>query len=178
MCALALCVLLGAVDPQTALREFEARVDAYMEVHQALEARTMPRSVTPDMAEVFAASDALAAAIVAARPDARQGDIFTPAVEKLFRARLRLVLDGIDVDRFLHDFHEGEDFRQLRAAVHAGDVHGRVPNGMPLALLWVLPELPFGLEYRIVGRDLALWDEHAAMIVDFIPNAFPQQRFA
>jgi hypothetical protein len=46
-----------------------------------------------------------------------------------------------------------------------------------MALLWALPALPGELEYRIVGRDLVLWDEHAALIIDFIPNAFPEQSF-
>jgi hypothetical protein len=43
--------------------------------------------------------------------------------------------------------------------------------------VWLLPELPSEPEYRIVGRDLALWDEHAALIVDIIPGAFPELSF-
>jgi hypothetical protein len=178
MSALALCVLLAGVEPQSTLREFEARLQIYVELHQMLEVHTLPRTLTPTFEEVLAASEALAAAIMAARPDARQGDIFTPPVTRLFRERIHLAFGRLDVDRFLADFHEDDNFRELRASVHARDRYGRVPNGMPPPLLWMLPELPPELEYRIVGRDLALWDEHAAMIVDFIPNAFPPQSFA
>ena len=30
---------------------------------------------------------------------------------------------------------------------------------------------PVRLEYRFIDRDLILWDPHADLIVDFIPNA-------
>jgi hypothetical protein len=42
---------------------------------------------------------------------------------------------------------------------------------MPPELLRLLPRLPAGLEYRFMDRDLILWDPHANLIVDFIPNA-------
>jgi hypothetical protein len=128
--------------------------------------------------ELLAASDALADAIVAARPNARQGDIFTPTVTKIIRKRIALALVGLDTDRYLDDLYEGVNFSGLRAAIHARDPHSRVPLGLPVGLLWVLPELPNEIEYRLVGRDLALWDEHAALVVDFIPNAIPEQSFA
>lgn len=167
-----------ALDPQLALQEFASRLAAYAELHRALEVATPPRTVTPDWLRIADASDALAAAIVAARPNARQGDLFTPAVATVLRERMRLVLARVDTDRFLADLYESDDFRNLRAAIHARDPEMRVPTSVPAALLRVLPELPPELVYRIVGRDLALWDEHAAMIVDFIRNAFPQQLVA
>ena len=43
----------------------------------------------------------------------------------------------------------------------------------PPTLLLNLPRLPKELEYRIVGRDLALHDTVTNLIVDFIPNAIP-----
>ena len=53
-----------------------------------------------------------------------------------------------------------------------------VPDDMPLTttpptLLRRLPELPPELAYRFVGRDLALKDVKASLIVDLIPNAIP-----
>jgi hypothetical protein len=42
---------------------------------------------------------------------------------------------------------------------------------MPPTLLAVLPELPKGLEYRLIGKTLILYDADASLIVDFIPNA-------
>jgi hypothetical protein len=43
---------------------------------------------------------------------------------------------------------------------------------VPPQLLQVLPPLPVELQYRIIGRDLVLWDHHADLIVDFLPGAF------
>ena len=177
MGALWLAVGLLLVDPQPALREFDTRIEAYAALHRALEVKLPPRPITPDAARIIAASDALAAAIVAARPRARQGDIFTPAVTLVFRERIRLVLGRVDIDHYLADLYEGEDFHALRAEIYDRDRSGRIPNGLPVPLLWTLPELPAELEYRVVGRDLVLWDEHAAMVIDYIPNAFPQQSF-
>jgi hypothetical protein len=176
MSAFLIVTLLLAADPDP-LREFQARIDAYVLLHQTLEAGTPPRVITRDPAQILFASDALADAIVAARPAARQGDIFTPEATRIFRERIHLALAGVNVDRYLDELYEGENFRNLRAVIHGRDPHCRVPSGLPMAVLWVLPALPGELEYRIVGRDLALWDEHAALIIDFIPNAFPEQSF-
>jgi len=43
----------------------------------------------------------------------------------------------------------------------------------PPTLLLNLPELPKGLEYRILGRELVLRDSDANIIVDYVPNALP-----
>jgi len=43
----------------------------------------------------------------------------------------------------------------------------------PPTLLLNLPELPNGLEYRILGRELVLRDSDANIIVDYVPNALP-----
>jgi hypothetical protein len=174
MSAFLIVTLLLAADPDP-LRDFQARVDAYVLLHRTLEVGTPPRVITRDPAQILFASDALADAIVAARPNARQGDIFTPEATRFFRERIHLALAGVNVDRSLDELYEGENFRSFRAVIHARDPQCRVPSGLPIALLWVLPELPGELEYRVVGRDLALWDEHAAIIVDFIPNAFPER---
>jgi hypothetical protein len=45
---------------------------------------------------------------------------------------------------------------------------------MPPQLLQLLPPLPAGLEYRFIDCDLILWDPHANLIVDFLPNTLAQ----
>jgi hypothetical protein len=45
------------------------------------------------------------------------------------------------------------------------------PRGACLAAAGA-PELPEDVEYRIVNHDLVLWDIHADLVVDFLPNAF------
>jgi len=50
----------------------------------------------------------------------------------------------------------------------------KVPlQSTPPTLLMNLPELPKGLEYRILGRELVLRDSDANIIVDYVPNALP-----
>lgn len=44
----------------------------------------------------------------------------------------------------------------------------------PPTLLANLPELPKGLEYRILGRELILRDSDANLVVDYVPNALPR----
>jgi hypothetical protein len=44
---------------------------------------------------------------------------------------------------------------------------------VPAKLLRALPELPDGLEYRILGRHLILRDVKANLIVDFVRDAVP-----
>jgi hypothetical protein len=46
----------------------------------------------------------------------------------------------------------------------------------PPTLLLTLPELPKGLEYRILGRELVLRDSDANIVVDYIPNALPETK--
>ena len=52
------------------------------------------------------------------------------------------------------------------------------PDNLPLqstppSLLLSLPELPKGLEYRLVGRELVLRDVDANIVVDYVANALP-----
>ena len=44
---------------------------------------------------------------------------------------------------------------------------------MPPGLLKALPELPEEMEYRFIGPHLILFDQHAHIIPDFIPDALP-----
>ena len=57
-------------------------------------------------------------------------------------------------------------------------VNQSYPENIPLqstppSLLLNLPELPKGLEYRILGRELVLRDSDANIVVDYVPNALP-----
>jgi hypothetical protein len=59
--------------------------------------------------------------------------------------------------------------------MHVNDVfNDDVPlTTTPPTLMLMLPELPPGLAYRFVGRDLVLKDIKAELVVDLIPNAIP-----
>lgn len=56
------------------------------------------------------------------------------------------------------------------------EVNGKYPEAAPrptlaAGLITNLPELPKGLEYRILGKDLVLLDSDANLIVDYMRNA-------
>ncbi len=43
---------------------------------------------------------------------------------------------------------------------------------VPPRLLEQLPPLPGDIQYRILGSGLVLWDVHADIIIDVLPDAF------
>ena len=43
----------------------------------------------------------------------------------------------------------------------------------PAVVLAVLPVLPTGLQYRIIGKDLILLDQPADVILDYVRNVIP-----
>ena len=157
---------------RVAVIDFDRRVAEYVALHRKLEA---PRPVLPmsdDISVVRAAMDALASALQTTRTDAQRGDIFTAAVARVFRARIATCLPPEEMAAILSE-HEEADPRVVPALA----VNTRWPEGMPFnlvppKLIAALPTLPPELQYRIIGRSLVLWDHHADMIVDILPEAF------
>jgi hypothetical protein len=160
--------------------EFAARIDEYVMLHRQLEGTVPMLHVSRDPAEVRAAVTALGTKIRAARPDARQGDVFTPAVTTFFRRSIVSCLAGRSVAALLADL-EAERYEE------EGDQPGPMPVPkvndtypptveypiMLPSLLAALPPLPEELQYRLVGRILILWDHHADLVVDVLPDALP-----
>ena len=154
------------------LEDFRDRVDQYMELRQRAAKAAPALKETDDPARIEAAQDGRAAAIRAQRAGAKPGDIFTPEIRHTIRQLLAPEVEG----------EEGRATRQvLRDDAPAPgavplDVNARYPDGAPLptvpaTLLANLPELPKGLEYRFIGKDLVLLDSDANLIVDYIRNA-------
>ena len=101
--------------------------------------------------------------IRAARSDAREGDIFTPAISDSFKRALVDELDPGTCEAILDD-NPGE-FKHR--------INGSYPDGAPLStvpanVLAVLPKLPDDLQYRFVGRHLVLLDGRSGLILDRI----------
>jgi hypothetical protein len=157
---------------EAAIRVFRERVDAYAALHRRLEAPLLTLTQAHDMRPNFVARHLLATSIRRARVGAQQGDVFSPEVAFALRAVIRKALSGRDVESFpaeLNDEHP--QMHELRAVVNEPLPRGAT-HEMPVLLLQVLPELPEDVEYRIVNHDLVLWDIHADLVVDYLPNAF------
>ena len=167
-------------DDQAVLRGFHQRLEAYAVLHRRLE-EPLPR-INPDgtMRSYLLNRAYLAAAIKAARPHARQGDIFTPQGGRLLRRIIAESLAGRDVEEFLRELLD--EGLAGGTPVHP-KVYDQFPDwasqAMPVVLLLRLPALPDDVQYRIVDRDLVLLDTHANLIIDVLPDAFaPPHSFA
>ena len=150
--------------------QFTNRVNDYVEIHRRL-AASIEQPLCSDAEELTRQADVLAAAIRDARPQAREGDIFSLPVAELFRERIAATVrrTNFDVAAFLKR-HSG-DGEELE--LH---VFGMLPWRTHVAvmpLLGALPELPPELEYRIAGRHLVLMDIGANMVVDVLRDALP-----
>jgi hypothetical protein len=152
--------------------DFVNRVNAYVAIHLQAEraAPRLPQEATPQ--QIDQTQRAMAEHILAARAGAKRGDIFTPEMSALVRRVLTEVLSGPDGARRRASIMDvNVKFIPLTA-------NQRYPDDVPLTtmppgLLKALPELPEEMEYRFIGPHLILFDEHAHLIPDFIPDALP-----
>jgi hypothetical protein len=156
------------------LQRFAERVAAYAELHQRVDAVFPPWQVTNDVDGIFRRRAYLAAAIRAERPNARQGDIFEPSAVAALRGVVADALRSVDVEFMLQGLYEECEMPAgYRVQVNAG-YPTWATHEMPFVLLTALPELPAGIQYRLIDHDLLLWDVDANLIVDVLPDALPR----
>lgn len=169
---------LEVLTPQTleerTLAQFNRSVERYAALHRRLERSLPPEQMFDDPEDMFGAREALAAALRQARPNARAGNVFTPAVAELITARLAAAMR-----------EHGHDAADILAAISderlpgmlKPEVNGEYPRGivsaMWPALLHALPPLPRELEYRFFDRNLVLIDVHANLVLDVLDDALP-----
>lgn len=155
---------------QRIIEDFKKRVDHYEDVSGKLEDQVYPPTSELDPQTIHARQKELAARILKAFPNWKQGDIFTPEIAGFFKARIAEVLKGTD----------GANVKGAIFDDAPGDMTVRVfteyPTGVPIAtapaqLLSHFPALPKELEYRFIGPNLILMDIAAFLIVDVIPDA-------
>ena len=86
-----------AVNPDAAaLADFKVRVEKYADLHKQLAKGEARPQETADPAKISSTKTALAAKVQAARTDAKQGDMFTPAARPVFRRLVASELKGED----------------------------------------------------------------------------------
>jgi len=162
----------GSAGDDVTLRQFQQRLDDYVALHHQLEGPLPPVHPTKETLRTYVARQLLANAIRKARPNARQGDFFTPEVASLFRARIRGVLAGRDAESVLAAAEprhaESHGFQLLVNETYAADL----PSALPAAVLQALPALADDIQYRMFNHDLILWDVHANLVIDVLPGAF------
>ena len=161
---------LPLTDPPT--MTFMAATREYAIAHRRIEQRIGPIQITDRPETIRHAIDAMAAAIRAERPEARQGDLFTPALARELRVRIDQALraHGFTAADVLAEAAEGPDPSTLTLRVN-GSFPWVLGQAMFPCVTGALPPLPPELQYRVVGSDLLLIDVHASLIVDILPNA-------
>jgi hypothetical protein len=164
----------GATGTPTVPAEFTEGVERYVEIHRSVAASLGPEIVCSDAEQLQRQTWTFAAALRAAMPNTRAGEIFSPEVAKYFRAHIAMVVRETrpDIAALLEETEEegleGPLVPEVKAAFpwNAGAV-------MWPSMLWRLPPLPEELEYRFVRRDLVLLDVRANLVVDVLRDALP-----
>jgi len=157
--------------PATA--EFLKRVQDYSSLHRRVVDKIGPLDPTKSPKDIAVREKALGEAMRAARPAAKQGDVFGAEPGRLFTAIIRNEFK----QRSATAIHNRED-SQEELPNFTPMVNQIYPTTYPLAtfppgLLRQLPALPKPLEYRFVQNNLILRDSEANLIVDVLPDAAP-----
>jgi hypothetical protein len=169
-------VAQNAVNPSAAVtEEFEHRVAEYIKLRKSADATLSPlRKPTDSPEKLRQHQRELRNAVVARRPAAAQGNIFTPQISAEFRRLIGLAYhaDAKHIRESLLHAEPGTGELQVRVNQEYPDA--KPLQSMPPTLLGNLPQLPPGLEYRTVGRELVLRDVDANLIVDVVAGVIPE----
>ncbi len=150
--------------------DFEKRIADYMKLRQSAQAGLTTPKNTPSPTHIIEYQHQLADRIRSARPQAQQGDIFTPEIANVFRRLVSQSVNGPQGIRIRKSYERAEPIRGVHLAVNEAYPDGLPLQSMPPSLLQNLPKLPKELEYRFVDHELVLRDIAANLIVDFIPD--------
>jgi hypothetical protein len=155
------------------IKEFVRRVDGYVALHKKQEATLPPLPKQTDPTIIDRHERALAKLIQAARTGAKQGDLFSGQMQALVRRLLAPVFAGADGAHVRAEIMDNES----RKDVVTLTPNIRYPDDIPVStvppqVLQNLPKLPEEMEYRFVRQNLILFDPHAHIIPDWVPQAF------
>ncbi len=155
---------------ESAIKEFQNRIDNYLSARKKQDIAEKPTDSPGKLAQE---KQQTAEKTKESRPEAQQGDIFTPAVTAYFKKQIENTLRGPEGDKVRASLRHAEPLPNVQLKVNA-----KYPRNLPLqstppTLLMNLPPLPKELQYRIVGSALVLYDMASGLVVDFIPGAVP-----
>jgi hypothetical protein len=153
---------------------FTELVGAYLKLQKAEVAKLPKLKDGSTPVEIDQHQRALGAAIAKARAGAKQGDVFTPDMQRVARKLMQQLFRETRRRRELRESVMDENPKAIRFKVN-----DRYPDVVPLStmppdVLSNLPPLPEGLEYRFVGDVLILLDPDAHIVVDFVTRVLPK----
>lgn len=146
--------------------DFTARMAAYEDLRRTLEEGLQGLEISDDPSQIRRAEQALAHRIRAARERARQGSIFTPAINAAFKKLLAGITTPGICAAILEDNPGHISYRTNRSYPRDEPL-----STVPPSVLDALPSLPPDVQYRFTERHLILYDTRANLILDRIRNA-------
>jgi len=153
-------------DDAVGFKEFSDRVQAYLKVQKTIEAG-LPAMKSTDLPEMIAANQqARARRIQEARPNAKAGNLFTPAASEAFRRASRASVEGTDGPSARTEQQPDDPNQGMRLVVNGLYPDTEPRTTFPPTLLATFPPLPADLAYRIVGRTLLVVDVKSRVIID------------
>jgi hypothetical protein len=154
-------------------KEFSNRVNDYVKLHKSQEVLLPALKPTVSPEAINAHQRALSLKIREARPNARPGDIFTPAAQKSFQDVIQSAMQGPRGANMDATLNQGSPLPPISVGVNQPYPDGVAYTTVPPTLLLVLPKLPDEVVYRVVLHDLLLMDLKANLVVDVLPGIIP-----
>jgi hypothetical protein len=162
----------AAAFQKAALKTFDERLAAYLDLRKTLSRKLEPLKTTADATELATRQKVLASAIQQARHDAKRGDLVSDEIASQIRNAVAADL-------------KTREPRARRAALEeVPDVplhlNQPLPADAPLTtipplLLARLPQLPDNLQYRFIGRHMVLLDGDLHIVVDYVERVLPPE---
>jgi hypothetical protein len=159
-----------AASPEQIAADLQGRAKQYLDFRKKVAGSSPKSNSTPS--KITSAQNDLANKIRVARAGAKQGEIFTPEITRYVRRQIASRLSGRDGKRIRASLRHAEPVNITL------QINQSYPDNVPLqstppSLLMSLPQLPAGLEYRLVGKELVIRDVDANIVVDYVANALP-----
>lgn len=153
--------------------EFEQRAKQYLDWRENTLGKAPSPANSPE--KIVAARRELARKVRVARAGANQGEVFTPDIAGYFHHEIVATFNGRYGKQIRSSLRHSEP-TEMQLQINQSYPEKVALQSTPPTLLLNLPELPKGLEYRILGRELVLRDTDANIVVDYIPNALPDTK--
>jgi hypothetical protein len=150
--------------------DFNQRAQQYLDWRENTVGKAPPPANAPE--KIVAARRELANKVRVSRAGAKQGELFAPEIAEYFRQQIAAAMNGRYGKQIRSSLRHSEP-TEMKLQINQSYPENVPLQSTPPTLLLTLPELPKGLEYRILGRELVLRDSDANIIVDYIPNALP-----
>lgn len=180
-CGVALLLTLtiaAAQKPATAgtpdaavVADFDAKVKQYVDFRQ--QHVGAPPKPTNNPADIVAKQQEMGNKIRVARAGAKQGEIFTSQIANYFRRQIAASFAGTHGKQIRASLAHAEPVK-MELQINQSYPPNQPLQSTPPTLLLNLPNLPNGLEYRLIDRELVLRDTEGNVIIDYVPNALPE----